>query len=313
MRAIAVNDWGGRDALELLDVEPPPVAPDGVLVRVRAASLNPVDCKVREGKLAGAFPYHFPVILGWDAAGVVEQVGPAVTWFKPGDAVYGYCRRHELEYGTYAEFTTVPEGFLAHMPEDISFQEAAALPLASLTAHQSLDRLGLRGGENLFVTGGAGGVGHIAIQLAIARGARVIASGSPASFEFIRSLGAHPVDYHDPAHPERIKELTRDGGADAAFDLIGGEEQEQAFAALRQGGRLVSIAAPPEKREHCETGYVFVRPSGYDLGEHITPLVHEGALRPHISATFPLEQAAAAHELLEDGHVRGKIVLTISE
>jgi len=313
MRAIAVNDWGGRDALELLDVEPPPVAPDGVLVRVRAASLNPVDCKVREGKLAGAFPYHFPVILGWDAAGVVEQVGPAVTWFKPGDAVYGYCRRHELEYGTYAEFTTVPEGFLAHMPEDISFQEAAALPLASLTAHQSLDRLGLRGGENLFVTGGAGGVGHIAIQLAIARGARVIASGSPASFDFIRSLGAHPVDYHDPAHPERIKELTRDGGADAAFDLIGGEEQEQAFAALRQGGRLVSIAAPPEKREHCETGYVFVRPSGYDLGEHITPLVHEGALRPHISATFPLEQAAAAHELLEDGHVRGKIVLTISE
>ena len=253
------------------------------------------------------------MILGWDAAGVVEQVGPAVTWFKPGDAVYGYCRRHELEYGTYAEFTTVPEGFLAHMPEDISFQEAAALPLASLTAHQSLDRLGLRGGENLFVTGGAGGVGHIAIQLAIARGARVIASGSPASFDFIRSLGAHPVDYHDPAHPERIKELTRDGGADAAFDLIGGEEQEQAFAALRQGGRLVSIAAPPEKREHCETGYVFVRPSGYDLGEHITPLVHEGALRPHISATFPLEQAAAAHELLEDGHVRGKIVLTISE
>jgi len=313
MRAIAVNDWGGRDALELLDVEPPPVAPDGVLVRVRAASLNPVDCKVREGKLAGAFPYHFPVILGWDAAGVVEQVGPAVTWFKPGDVVYGYCRRHELEYGTYAEFTTVPEGFLAHMPEGVSFEEAAALPLASLTAHQSLDRLGLRGGENLFVTAGAGGVGHIAIQLAVARGARVIASGSPASFDFIRSLGAEAVDYHDPAHPERVKELTGDSGADAAFDLIGGEEQEQAFAALRQGGRLVSIAAPPEKREHCETGYVFVRPSGYDLGEHITPLVHEGALRPHISATFPLEQAAAAHELLEDGHVRGKIVLTISE
>ena len=245
MRAIAVNDWGGRDALELLDVEPPPVAPDGVLVRVRAASLNPVDYKVREGKLAGAFPYHFPVILGWDAAGVVEQVGPAVTWFKPGDPVYGYCRRHELEYGTYAEFTTVPEGFLAHMPEGISFEEAAALPLASLTAHQSLDRLGLRGGENLFVTGGAGGVGHIAIQLAIARGARVIASGSPASFDFIRSLGAEPVDYHDPAHPERVKELTHGGGADAAFDLIGGDEQEQAFAALRQGGRLVSIATPP--------------------------------------------------------------------
>ena len=146
MRAIAVNEWGGRDRMELLEVEPPPVAPDGVLVRVRAAGLNPVDYKVREGYLAGAFPFHFPVILGWDAAGVVEEVGAAVTWFKPGDPVYGYCRRHELEYGTYAEFTTVPEGFLAHMPEDLSFEEAAALPLAALTAHQSLDRLGLRGG-----------------------------------------------------------------------------------------------------------------------------------------------------------------------
>ena len=312
MRAIAVNDWGGGDALELLDIEPPPVAPDGVLIRVRAASLNPVDYKVREGYLAGAFPFHFPVILGWDAAGVVEEVGAAVTWFKPGDPVYGYCRRHELEYGTYAEFTTVPEGFLAHMPDGLSFEEAAALPLAALTAHQSLDRLGLRGGENLFITGGAGGVGHIAIQLANARGAHVIASASPSSFDFIRELGAEPVDYHDPEHPEQVKALTHGGGADAAFDLIGGEEQEQAFAALRQGGRLVSIASPPRTREHCETGYVFVRPSGYDLGEHITPLVHEGGLRPHISATFPLEQAAAAHELLEDGHVRGKIVLTIS-
>ena len=313
MRAIGVNAWGGRDALELLDVEPPPVAPDGVLVRVRAASVNPVDYKVREGKLAGAFPFHFPVILGWDAAGVVEQVGPAVTWFKPGDPVYGYCRRHELEYGTYAEFTTVPEGFLAHMPDGLSFEEAAALPLASLTAHQSLELLGLRGGETLFITGGAGGVGHIAVQLAIARGAHVIASGSPASFDFIRSLGAEPVDYHDPDHPQRVKELTHGGGADAAFDLIGGDEQDQAFSALRQGGRLVSIASPPEKRDHCETGYVFVRPSGYDLGEHVTPLVQEGGLKPHIAATFPLADAAAAHELVEDGHVRGKVVLTISE
>src|SRR5689334_1665947 len=189
MRAIGVNRWGGRDALEQLEVEPPPVAPDGVLLRVRAAGVNPVDYNVREGKLAGGFPYHFPVILGWDAAGVVEEVGPAVTWFKPGDAAYGYCRRHELEYGTYAEFVTVPEGYLAHMPDGLSFEEAAALPLAALTAHQSLEYLGLRGGETLFVTGGAGGVGHIAVQLAIARGARVIASGSPSSFDFTRELG----------------------------------------------------------------------------------------------------------------------------
>ena len=310
MRAIAVNRWGGRDALELLDVERPPVAPDGVLIRVRAASVNPVDYKVREGALAGAFPFHFPVILGWDAAGVVEAVGPAVTWFRPGDPVYGYCRRHDLEYGTYAEFTTVPEGFLAHMPEELSFEEAAALPLAALVAHQSLERLGLRGGEHLFMTGGAGGVGHIAIQLAIARGARVIATASPDNHDFLRELGADPLDYHDEAVPQFVRELTDGGGADAAFDLFGGDAQEQAFAALRPGGRLVSIATPPTKREHIESGYVFVRPSGFDLGEHITPLVRDG-LRPHISATFALEDAAAAHERLEEGHVRGKLVLKI--
>ncbi len=311
MRAIGVNRWGGRDALELLDVAPPPVAPDGVLLRVRAAGVNPVDYKVREGKLAGGFPYHFPVILGWDAAGVVEEVGPAVTWFKPGDRAYGYCRRHELEYGTYAELVTVPEGYLAHMPEGLSFEEAAALPLAALTAHQSLERLGVRAGEVLFLTGGAGGVGHIAVQLARARGAKVVATGSPPSHEFLRELGAEPVDYDAPDVPAQVRGHNPGGGADAAFDLFGGDGLEQAFASLRPGGRLVSIAQPPGERQHLDTGYIFVRPSGYDLGEHITPLVHEDALRPHIAGTFPLERAADAHAQLEEGHVHGKLVLTI--
>src|SRR5918911_3917582 len=178
MRAIAIREWGGRDKLELIDAEKPPVAPDGVLLRVHAAGVNPVDTKVREGRLANAFPVRFPLILGWDAAGIVEEVGPAVTWFKPGDRAYGYCRRHELHFGTYAEYTTVPEGYLAHIPEDLSLEDAAALPLATLTAHQGLEMIGLRGGETLFLTGGAGGVGHLAIQLAVARGARVIATAS---------------------------------------------------------------------------------------------------------------------------------------
>ena len=312
MRAIAVNQWGGRDKLELVDVEPPPVAPDGVLLRVRAAALNPVDCKIREGKLAGAFPHHFPVILGWDAAGVVEEVGPAVTWFKPGDAAYGYCRRQDLQYGTYGEFITVPEGFLAHMPEELSFEEAAALPLAALTAHQSLERVGLRAGEVLFISGGAGGVGHIAIQLALARGAKVIATGAPGTHDFLRELGAEPVDYDAPDVPDQVRAHNYGGGADAAFDLFGGPGLEQAFASLRPGGRLVSIAAPPGDREHIESGYVFVRPSGYDLGEHITPLVNEGSLRPRVAATYPLEDVAEAMERIEAGHVHGKLVLTVS-
>src|SRR3954463_6348197 len=178
MRAVAINEWGGRDVLELVDGGPPPVAPDGVLVRVHAAGLNPVDFKTREGKQAERFPFHFPLVLGWDAAGVVEKVGPAVTWFKPGDEVYGYVRRHDLQYGTFAEYSTAPEGFFAPKPPSLSFVEAAAVPLAALTAHQGLEAMGRRGGETLFVAGGSGGVGHFVVQLAVARGARVIATAS---------------------------------------------------------------------------------------------------------------------------------------
>jgi NADPH:quinone reductase-like Zn-dependent oxidoreductase len=313
MRAMAVREWGGPEALELMDLEPPPVAPDGVLLRIRAAGVNPVDAKIRDGALAGAFPFHFPVIPGWDAAGVVEAVGPAVTWFRPGDTAYGYCRRHDLQFGTYAEYVSVPEGYLAHLPRQLSFEEAAALPLAGLTAHQSLEILGLRGGETLFLTGGAGGVGHLAVQLAVARGARVMATASPVNHEFLRALGADPLDYRDGDVGARVRERHDGLGADAAFDLFEGPAREQAFASLRLGGRLVSIASPPpEPREGAEVHYAFVRPSGYDLGEHLNPLVHDGRLRPHVAATYPLEEAAAAQRRVEEGHVAGKIVLTVS-
>jgi NADPH:quinone reductase-like Zn-dependent oxidoreductase len=313
VRAIAVREWGGRDKLELIEHEVPPVAPDGILVRVKAAGVNPVDYKIREGYMAAKLPYHFPVILGWDLAGVVEEVGAAVTWFKPGDHVYGYIRRHHLEYGAYAEYATAPEGFFAHMPPELSFEEAAALPTPALTAHQSLEALGLRGGETLFLTGGAGGVGHVTTQLAVARGARVVATASPGNHDFLRELGAEPLDYADGDVPARVRGLLGDSGIDAALDLFGGEDREDAFAVLRPGGRLASVVQPPpEPREgHHEVSYVFIRPSGYDLGEHITPLVAEGSLRPHVEEAFPLERAADAHERIEAGHTRGKLVLTV--
>jgi NADPH:quinone reductase-like Zn-dependent oxidoreductase len=313
MRAIAVNDWGGREKIELVDVEPPPVAPDGVLIRVKAAGVNPVDWKIREGYSADKYPYHFPVILGWDVAGVVEKVGPAVTWFRQGDPVYGYNRRHDLQYGTYAEYTTGPEGFFAHMPRELSFEEAAAIPLAALTAHQGLEMLGLRGGETLFLGGGAGGVGHFAVQLALARGARVIATASAANHDFLRQLGAEPLDYADDDLPARVRELVADDGVDAAFDLFGGDAREQAFDTVRRhGGRLISVAAPPpEPRDGIHVHYAFVRPSGYQLGDHINPLVQEGKLRPRVEAVYPLEQAVEAHERIEQGHVRGKLVLSV--
>jgi NADPH:quinone reductase-like Zn-dependent oxidoreductase len=310
VRAVAVREWGGRDRLELLDLEPPPVAPDGVLVRVRAAGMNPVDAGIREGRLAGGFPATFPVILGWDAAGVVEKVGPAVTWFEPGDEVYGYCRRHNLQYGTFAEYTTVPEGFLAPKPPTLSFEEAAALPLVGLTAHQGLESLGLRGGETLFVDSGSGGVGHVAIQLAVARGARVIAAASPRNHDFVRELGAEPVDYTAGDLPARVRDRLTESGVDAAFDMLRGDGQEHAFDVLRRGGRYVSITTPPEPRDGHEVHYVFVRPSGYDLAE-MNDLIDDGRLRPHVEATYPLERVAEAFERLEEGHVRGKLVLTV--
>jgi NADPH:quinone reductase-like Zn-dependent oxidoreductase len=313
MRAIAVNEWGGRDRMELLELEQPPVAPAGVLVRVRAAGLNPVDYKVREGYLADKFPFHFPVVLGWDVAGTVEAVGPAVTWFKPGDAVYGYNRRHDLGFGTYAELTTGPEGYFAHMPRELSFEEAAALPLAALTAHQAIERSGLRGGETFFVPGGSGGVGHLAVQLARERGARVISSAGPDNQDFLRELGAEPIDYTREDVPARVHELSPGDGADAALDIWGGDGRAEVLKTLRRGGRMVSLASPaPEPSDGYEIHYIFVRPSGYDLGEHITPLVQEGTLAPHVEEVFPLERAAEAHERLETGHVRGKLVLSVS-
>ncbi len=190
MRAITQDTAGGPEVLHLTEAPVPEPIPTEIRVRVTAAGVNPVDTKVRAGGAglgsAGGDMTTPPFTVGWDVAGVVEEAGPAVTWFKPGDKVYGYMRRHHLEYGTYAEYATAPEGFFAHKPPGLSFEEAAALPLPVLTAHQALERLGLRGGESLFVGGGAGGVGHLAIQLAVERGARVVATASERNHDFLR-------------------------------------------------------------------------------------------------------------------------------
>jgi NADPH:quinone reductase-like Zn-dependent oxidoreductase len=311
VRAVYIDEWGDRDVIQIGDVPDPPVGPDIVLVRIRAAGVNPVDTKIRGGYMKERFPFHFPLVLGWDAAGVVEKVGPAVTWFKPGDEVYGYCRRHHLQFGTYCELDIVPEGFLAHKPRSLSFEEAAAVPLACLTAHQALDAVGLRAGETLLVTGGAGGVGHFAVQLGAIRGARVIATASEGNHDFIRELGGEPVDYRVDDSAQRIRELAGNSGIDAALDLFGGEDRETAYSVLRRGGRLASVAQPPpEPREGFESHYVFVRPAGDQLSE-LANLIDEGRLRPEVAEVFPLERAADAHARIEEVHVRGKLVLRI--
>ena len=312
MQAIAIDRFGGPEELAARELPEPEVGPDSVLISVRAAGVNPVDFKIRRGGLEGAFPHRFPLILGWDAAGVVEAVGPAVTRFGVGDEVYAYCRKTEIAQGTYAERVAVPESDVAHKPRRLSWAEAAALPLAGLTARQALvDRMHLGAGETVLVTAAAGGVGHLAVQLARSLGAEVIGTASAANHDYVRSLGATAViDYAGEDVAAAVRERHADG-LDAAFDLYGDETLEGARAALRPGGQLTSIADPdPAKGADVHGHYVFVRPDAAGL-EDLAWRADAGELLPEIAARFPLERAAEAHQRLEDGHVRGKLVLEV--
>jgi NADPH:quinone reductase-like Zn-dependent oxidoreductase len=191
VRAIGIHEFGGRDKLQLLELPEPKVGPDFVKIQVRAAAVNPVDWKLREGRLEPRFPVVFPVVPGWDAAGVVDEVGPAVTDFSPGDEVFAYCRKHFIGEGTYAEFVSVPDAYVARKPESLTFEEAAAIPLAGLTAYQALFlAAGLTAGERVLVSSASGGVGSFAVQLALDAGAEVIGVASEPNRDRVLELGA---------------------------------------------------------------------------------------------------------------------------
>lgn len=310
MRAIGIREFGGRDKLELLDLPEPRVAPDGVKIRVRAAGVNPVDWKLREGRLEPRFPHVFPVVPGWDAAGVVEEVGPAVVELAPGDEVIAYCRKHFVGEGTYAELVSVPVGFVAPKPETASFEQAAGLPLVALTAYQALFfSAGLTAGESVLVQAAAGGVGSTAVQLAVDAGAEVIGVASEANRDHVLALGAYEVVDRAGDVAAAVRELVPEG-VDVAFDVYG---DERLGDAVRDGGRIVSIAAPPTYRERdVLPSYVFVRPNGEELDE-LARLYDDGRLVVELQEVLPLEEAARAHELSEAGHVRGKLVLHVSD
>jgi NADPH:quinone reductase-like Zn-dependent oxidoreductase len=294
MRAVVIDEFGGREQLRLADVATPRLLPDGVRIAIRAAGVNPVDWKTRTGRQEPRFPHVFPVVLGWDAAGVVEEVGAAATRVRPGDEVFAYCRKHFIGEGTYCEQVVVPQEFVAPKPASLSWEQAAAVPLAALTAWQCLvDRLALREGETVLVHAAAGGVGHFAVQIAVVLGARVVGTASGANAEFVRGLGAEFLDYREDELPDHV---------DAALDPLGGETLERT---KRIAERVVSIVQPGEGHD-----YHYVRPDGDQL-ESLARLIEDGRIRPHVQQVFPLAEAAAAHELLEAGHVRGKLVLTL--
>lgn len=310
MQAITLNEFGSPDVLTLQEVDDPLVGPDTVLVETRAAGVNPVDWKIRRGYLSGMIPHHVPLTPGWDVAGVVRAAGPAVTEFREGDEVLGYVREDHVQNGTYAEQVSAPVRTVAHKPAGLDFSTAAALPLAGLTALQLLNAIEVGPGDVVLIHGASGGVGHLAVQIARELGAaRVIGTASERNHEFLRELGAEPVSYGS-GQVERIAELAGpDGLVDAAVDVIGGQALLDTPKLVRQVWRHSSVADEPNTVLGQGGQYVFVRPNATQLA-WLADRAAAGRLRVELQRTFPLAEAAEAHRLLEDGHVRGKLVLT---
>ncbi|KPC78759.1 NADP-dependent oxidoreductase [Streptomyces sp. NRRL S-4] len=309
MKAISYSSYGSADVLEYGERPDPKVGPDSVLVKVRAAAVNPVDWKAREGYLQAGLEAVFPVIPGWDVSGVVVQPGAAVDEFAVGDEVIGYVREDFLSRGTFAEYVAAPVRTLARKPLSLSFEEAAGLPLCGLTAHQVLYRvLKVREGETVLVHAAAGGVGSLAVQLARHTGCRVVGSAGPHNHDFVRQLGGEPVEYGDGL-ASRLRELVP-GGFDAAFDTVGGEALRVSAETLAPDGRLASIA----DAEVFSYGgrYAFVRPDAADLA-HLAELAEQGIVTVHVDRVFTLEQAADAYRLNQEGRTRGKIVVTVDQ
>lgn len=307
MRAVVYRRYGSSEVLEQADLPEPVVAVGQVLVRVAAAGVNPVDVWVRKGELPH-LPATFPVVPGWDLAGVVEAVGAGVTEVTVGERVLGTTMGSTDDRGTSAELVVVNANELAPLPDGIAWQEGAALPLAGLTAAQVIAAAQVAEGETVLVHRAAGGVGHIAVQLAALAGARVIGTASPQNHGQLAALGAIPVAY-GPGLVDRVREIAP-GGVDVVLDLGGGPEASTTAGTGRDGARLVSIVQPAVAR----TGgvYVSVGPDPDEL-RRLVRLVDSGALKVLVSRTFRLDELAAAHDLVESGHARQKVVVAVAE
>jgi NADPH:quinone reductase-like Zn-dependent oxidoreductase len=312
MRAIVQERFGGPEVLQIADVEQPRPVPTEVLVRVHAAGVNPVDWKTRNGKGAAAAMGPLPFTVGWDVSGVVEQVGYGVTRFTPGDEVFG-MPRFPRQAAAYAEYVTVPSRQLARKPANLTHIEAAAVPLGSLTAWQAIvETARIEAGQRLLIHGAAGGVGHLAVQIAKSRGATVIGTAKAAQHDFLRDLGADQlIDYTATRFEDEVVDL------DVVFDLIGGETSLRSISTLRPGGVLIvvpsgadqTVLAEAERRGVRATN-IMVEPD-YPALEQIAALADSARLRVEIDRVFPLEDATKAHEHGESRSARGKLVLSV--
>jgi NADPH:quinone reductase-like Zn-dependent oxidoreductase len=307
IRKVRIHRFGGPEVLCIDEVEPSLPDAKQVLVRVKAASINPVDYKIRNGQYPAVKEDRLPYTLGRDAAGEVEKCGAQASRFHVGDAVAGMV---SIAGGGYADMVVLDEEAIARKPEGLDYVYAAAIPLAGQTAWQGLFRYGeLHAGQSVLIHGGSGGVGHFAIQFAKAKGARVFTTVSTDSVEFAHTLGADVViDYKT----QRFEQLA--GDLDVVFDLIGGETRERSWSLLKKGGVLVTTLTDPDwptaARHGVRAMRYTVEANGHELDE-ILNLVSSGRVHPHVQKTYPLADAGQALNSVEQGHTMGKIVLTL--
>jgi NADPH:quinone reductase-like Zn-dependent oxidoreductase len=309
MRAVTQTVLGGPEVLQLTEVERPEPYYGEIQVRVRAAGVNPVDPAARE---IGLYIGQPPFILGWDVSGVVEKIGIGVTRFKVGDEVYG-MPSFPHQAGTHAEYVVAPSRHFDHKPASLSHVEAAAIPLTGLTAWQALiEHARLRAGQTVLIHAAAGGIGHLAVQIAKSVGARVIGTASAGKHDFVRGLGADEmIDYNAVDFAEVVS------GVDVALSTLPGDYAERSISVIRDGGVLAQLyyskrdaKFPEAEARGIETRFMLVEPDLIGL-QGLSRLVTEGKLKVHVSETYPLEEFAKAHESMEAGHATGKIVITV--
>lgn len=315
MRAVVLPQFGGADLMEVQDIERPTPGPNELLVRVRASATNPVEAKLRAaGQWARVTP---PIILGYDAAGTVEEVGTGVIDFEPGDDVYYTPHIFGNPQGTHAEYNVVPADIVGRKPSGLSYAEAASVPLAGGTAWEGVvRRLQIRLGETILIQAGAGGVGSFAVQFAKASGARVLATAGPDNQETLRNLGADvAIDYTGQDVVGAVQEATGGAGVDAVFEISGENLVARSLPVVRPFGRIATILPPQGDlaalyRNNITLFGVFLTRERQRLDE-MRPLFESGQVKPLIAQTLPLAEVAAAHERLESGHGRGKVVLDV--
>lgn len=323
---------GTPNVLQPQDVISPKInTPKDILIRLYAAGINPIDTKLR--KRGTFYPQQLPAILGCDGAGVIEAVGSEVTKFQGGDEVY-FCHGGLGKKGTgnYAQYAVIDERFVARKPQSLSFAEAAAAPLVLITAWEALyDRGRLEAGRQVLIHAGAGGVGHVAIQLAKLKGATVCTTvSSSEKAEFVKNLGAHPINYRETDFVEAVKNWTNGEGVELAFDTVGGDNLEKTFPAVQLYGDVVTILSPSETINWKEarsrnlriglelmltpqlTNHLEAQLAQTKILEQCSRLIDQGGLKIHLHQTFPLEKAAQAHQTLEAGGMMGKIALVMN-